>query len=340
MERALLITGTSGFIGMNFLEYLVSDPKSLLDRYSKVVSIDCMGYATKYNEKHYTDIIVEKNFYHLTSDINDTKLCERFNDSFPSYLWDVIDFASQSHVDNSIKSPFDIFNQNSTLSSSLVKMIRIKNINHFYHASTDEVYGEIPLSEKLKKTNWFKPWSNINPNNPYSASKAAQDCFLMSMKHTFGMGVTFFRMANQFGPWQHPEKMLPATILRAIKGDTIKIYGDGSNIRQWTPVVDTVKYIYEMLYEENKSDVIHLAHPNKLLNNNEVVEIWRKILREEWAIGTKIEYIEDRKGHDKMYALDKTPSTFYKDSDIVQRFKETIIFYIKNSQMFFKEYLK
>lgn len=329
--RNLLVTGTAGFIGINFAKYLVKDPKGILNIYDKVYFIDKMGYATKYNVEEYNKIKQNERISFIDKNINE------ITDSWFNIptSWDILNFASESHVDNSLTKPFDIFEENSKIPVSICKLIGIENINHFYHASTDEVYGELPLTNKFEDFNWFSKNSNMKPNNPYSASKAAQDCFLMSIQHTYGMGLTLFRMANQFGGFQHPEKMLPASILRAIKGETIKIYGEGKNIRQWTPVVDTVEYIYDMLCNERKDKIIHFAHRCKiLLDNNQVVKLWTKILKEDHNIDAEIEYIDDRLGHDTMYALkDGAEGNQYLEP-IESRFRDTIRFYIENKELY------
>lgn len=335
MSNILVITGCAGFIGINFLQYLVSQDH----KYDRVLSLDMHGYATFYNEKYYLNLCQKNNVDILKTDINmlrslDIKT-ELWYDSSNTY--DVVNFASESHVDNSINKPFELFTNNALLTSSLVQYFGIENINTFVHISTDEVYGE--LTGKPPYDSWFSENHQYNPNNPYSASKLAQDAFLMSMQHTFNMNVKFVRMANQFGPWQHPEKMMPASILRALSGKSIKIYGSGENIRQWTPVVDTVKCIYDHLMDpiSTDSNVLHIAHKNNmiLMDNNEVVDVWRKILKNAFHIDTTVEYIDDRKGHDLTYALQTTSNVDeYFKTTLIERFSETIKFYFDNRESF------
>jgi dTDP-glucose 4,6-dehydratase len=181
---------------------------------------------------------------------------------------------------------------------------------------------------------WFKPDSPFLPNNPYAASKAAQDCYLRSMEHTFGMNVVTVRMANQFGSWQHPEKMLPATIGRILSNQSIKIYGEGKNIRQWTPVSQTVNHIRNILETENAT-TIHLGADQSLLTNNSVVEMWRKIMLYKYRIESKVEYIIDRKGHDKMYAIQPTLKYAYTNLD--KEFEETLAHYVDREEHYKRE---
>jgi dTDP-glucose 4,6-dehydratase len=293
-----------------------------------------MGYATTYNIMPY-HMVRPAQWLKVQTNINQIEAWRPYVEG--DYKWDVVDFASESHVDNSISKSHAIFSENSTLTASICETLGIGNIGRFIHASTDEIYGELSYSVKEQESKWFSTSDNIHPNNPYSASKVAQDAYLMSMEHTFGMQVTFIRMANQFGPHQHPEKMLPASILRALKGETIKIYGEGLNVRQWTPVVDTVSYIYDLLADDHSNErIIHFAAPQKLMTNSEVVEIWRKILKDDHGIETQTEFIEDRKGHDTMYALKDGCTDGQYTTDIVTRFRETIQFYVENKDLFIK----
>jgi len=245
--------------------------------------------------------------------------------------WDILDFASESHVDNSIKDPYYSFSENSNITKKIVEIIGIKNINKYVHISTDEVYGDLDCSYKNDKSKWFNINSRFNPSNPYSASKVAQDVFLMSLKHTFNLNLVIIRMANQFGEYQHPEKMLPASILRAINGDNIKIYGKGDNIRQWTPVRQTVNHIYDILLNENNT-IIHLSATDMLLTNNEVVNLLVNNLNNIHNIKCNIEYIEDRKGHDRMYALIPTEKYNYVHS--IHDFYNVISYYVYNNKLF------
>ena len=330
--RALLVTGSAGFIGYNFLQHLNEDPNNLIDKYTKLYFIDKVDYANDFNDlhsNHYLEIINSHDkFTHITADINDTNLCYCNIPNIKNYQWDILDFACESHVDNSISAPYKTFSENACITAAVVNIFGVDNINHIYHAATSEVYGDLPLEYRDDSSKWFSPDSLINPINPYSASKAAQDCFLLAAQHTMGLNVTLFRMGNQFGAHQHTEKLMPATIMRAMRGETIKIYGTGENIRQWTPVKDTVKYLYEMIYNERNDKVIHFAHPTYLMTNNEVINIWTQYLKDSYSVTSEIEYITDRLGHDRMAALSGTAEGLY-NVDIEERFKETIDYYVE-----------
>jgi len=322
MKNTLIVTGGSGFIGFNFVKYFLP-----LNTYDYVVFIDKMGYATKYNKDEYRKLVVSDKIFSIEEDIN--KLCISHNTrEMSDSIYDIVNFASESHVDNSIATPSKIYNENATIPSSLVDWVGIKNIRKFVHISTDEVYGDLDYSYRNDYSKWFKTESPMLPNNPYAASKAAQDCYLRSLNHTFGLNLVTVRMANQFGPHQHSEKMLPATILRAVNKLPIKIYGSGNNIRQWTPVSQTVRHIYDILTDATiNNTTIHLGAAQSLVTNNEVVDIWREILKDKYHIESSIEYIEDRKGHDRMYAIQ--PTLTYDYSNIREEFESTIDYYIK-----------
>lgn len=325
----LLLTGCAGFIGLNFLSYAAS--YGLQNMYDKIVSIDKEGYATTYNITAYDYVLSDLKAIRIKLDINDFFDINQYVNN--SKKWDILDFASESHVDNSIKDPFYAFSQNSNLTKRIVEIIGLKNINKYVHISTDEVYGDLDCSYKNDKSKWFTTDSKFNPSNPYSASKVAQDAFLMSLNHTFGLNVVIVRMANQFGYHQHPEKMLPASILRAISGNCIKIYGTGDNIRQWTPVNQTVKHIYNILMNENNT-TIHLASTELILTNNEIVDIIINRLSTTWKINATKEYIQDRKGHDRMYAL--IPNEKYSYNNSLSNIYDTIGFYNYKKDTFLK----
>jgi len=305
--RGLILTGCAGFIGLNFLKELCSN-KDTLNMYNIIISIDKLGYATEYNNPEYKRLCEENKIVQIDKNINDLSINDDiFNNlKLKEYKLDILDFASESHVDNSINNPSFAFSENSNIPSNLIRWIRdLKTINHYIHISTDEVYGDIEIEEAFDKTKWFTENSPIRPSNPYSASKVAQDMYLHSMWKTFGLNVTLIRMANQFGINQHPEKMLPASISRAINGQPIKIYGNGKNLRQWTWVEDTVKNILFILQTpklSNNFKIYQISDERNLVDNNTIIQLLSKSLTK-YGIPVLKQYIEDRKGHDKAYAL-------------------------------------
>ena len=330
----LLLTGCSGFIGLNFLDYLL---KNTQNDFKQIFSIDKLGYATKYNKQKYFELCNDNKIINIDQNIND--ISGNINLNKDKFI--ILNFASESHVDNSIENPFGVFNENVKIPESCIRIVGgINFIERFIQISTDEIYSEISYDDIKNPDKWFKVDTPIHPNNPYSASKAAQDCILMSLKHTYGLNVQFIRMANQMpGKYQYPEKMLPASIVRVLNGEPVKIYGEGKNIRQWTPVDITVKVIYDILYnkidEVKNNEVIHIANRNGIRNNNEIIEILKGVMKE---FGYKIdkEYITDRKGHDTAYALDTLPiiDKYFENCDIERTMRECVEYFINNKNIF------
>lgn len=323
----LLLTGCAGFIGFNFLKEF----KSVRNEFQKVISIDKMGYASKHIEKNYFELCDELKIETVATNINS------INFRLPG-KWVVLNFASESHVDNSINDPLVFFMENVSIIPSLIKCVGIDNIVKFIQISTDEIYGDIPLD--TPSMFWFeydRP-SPYKPNNPYSASKGAQDLFLRSLNHTFGLNIQTIRLANQFGPWQHKEKFISKSILRALENKPIELHGDGSNIRQWTPVVDSVKVIKDVLINKINDPLVHIAHQHKLINNENVVKIWGEILKKNYGIGIECVFIENRRGNDIMYALKTSPTiNSYFTEDLYTRFEETIDWYVNNKEKFLED---
>jgi len=324
MEKILILTGCSGFIGYNFLQEFVKRERK---NYIKIISIDKLGYATEHIKEEYLKLCEQYDIFPINSNIHDICTLKYFVNET---LIDILDFASESHVDNSIKTPSIMFKENSLIPAKVIDLFGVNKISKYYHISTDEVYGDIPLDQKGLID--FKTDSPYRPSNPYSASKVAQDAYLEAMARTFGLNVILIRMANQFGPYQYKEKMIPASLHRIFNGETIKVYGEGKNCRQWTYVKDTVKIINDIIYnniklEDKKYQIIHLADTNNLLDNNTIANILLTKCKE---FNPKIEYITDRPGHDMVYCLSVTKEIqdYYKTSfDIA--LDETIEYYLK-----------
>jgi dTDP-glucose 4,6-dehydratase len=343
--NTLIITGSAGFVGINTLEKL-SERQNLAKNYNRIISIDKMGYATEFNRSFYYQILNKLDKFtkviSLECDINSNEFKHKKYQHYDDESIDILDFASESHVDNSIKDPFFIYTQNCAIPSNLLSWIgkdKWKSIKTYYHISTDEVYSEIPLENVHDKKYWFTVDTPLKPNNPYSASKAAQDCFLMSIKHTYGLNVKFIRMANQQpGKYQHKEKMLMASILRVLNGDTVKVYGNGKNIRQWTPVEITAGIILDVLGGVITVDdsVIHIANKNGVFTNNEIVSMLERVMSG-YGYELKKEYIQDRLGHDTAYALitEEYIDKYFDGVSVEEYMKTCVDFCIKNKQIFF-----
>jgi dTDP-glucose 4,6-dehydratase len=323
MQKLLILTGCAGFIGFNFLKHICET--GFIKKYVGVISVDKMGYAAQLNKHNYAKLCYENNIEMLNISIQS---CKAMTDYLIGYKCDVVNFASESHVDNSIKNPFGLYNENALLTSDLVSWIGMDKIDIFYHIDTDENYGSLELDTPKEK--WFKITDPYRPSNPYAASKTAQVSFLNSISHTFGMKLVIFRLANQFGLHQHYEKMIPATLYRIFTKSPILIYGTGNNIRQWTYVKDTVKILKKYIELEStfNPNIIHIADEKNLFTNNQIVQKIQNYVKNNFNIDSKVEYITDRKGHDLMYALttDSNISSLY-DTPFEQSLEETIKYY-------------
>jgi dTDP-glucose 4,6-dehydratase len=262
--------------------------------------------------------------------VNDAAAHIKFS---PNFDWDVLDLASESHVDASIRNPASLFKENSAIPANLLLAFEdLNSIRSYYHISTDEVYGDLPVD--ANETNWFSVNSPLNPSNPYSASKVAQDAYLMSMRRTFNLPVRFIRMANQFGNFQHPEKMLPSSCLRAYSGESIRVYGTGMNMRQWTPVDITATIILDNVAKNADFDILHIANKKGLVSNNHIADTLTEAIETYTGVTPQIEYVADRPGHDLCYALKTTKEIddYFKDVNLDRSLVSTAEFYFMKKE--------
>lgn len=343
MKSSLIITGCPGFIGLNFFEYIEKVYKDL--HYDNIFLIDLFDKykANEYNVYFYkkikyklysfnqkcieykVDLSNKKNFEHLLKILNGYKT-----------VYDIVNFASFSHIDNSIKDPNSYYENNVLLVSNLTK---INNIENFYHISTDEVYGHIELKNVFDENYWFTPTSHIDPRNPYSASKASQDVFLISLYKTFNFPLKILRLSNQFGPYQYTEKLIPRFIKCAFDQKPFGLYGNGLNIRQWTPVKDTVKIIWDVVINKNNYPelIYHISFPPSeicLKNNKFIVEKLCSILQK-YNIKSEYVFVPDRPGHDQAYVLKNTIDwNKFSEKSWEERLDETVEFYVKNKHIY------
>lgn len=302
----LLITGGLGFIGSNFIEYLLKKhPKY------KIVNLDKLTYAGELSNLE--AIENSPNYTLIKGDICDKKLVDTL---FKKYNFKgVIHFAAESHVDNSISNPSAFVDTNITGTFNLIdvakhywmdepfKFKKGQENNRFHHISTDEVYGS--LADK----GLFTEKTAYAPNSPYSASKAASDFIVRSYFHTYGMNVVTTNCSNNYGPKQHDEKLIPTIISKAIQGEQIPIYGDGKNIRDWLYVLDHCKGI-DIAYHNGKSgETYNIGGKNEQNNLNiahKICAILDDILPKNKSYSEQITFVKDRPGHDFRYAIDAT----------------------------------
>ena len=314
----ILVTGGAGFIGSCFIRHMLTK----YDDY-QIINYDALTYCGNLN--NLKDIVIDQRFdnsyqficgdirnYHAVMDVMKEVDC-------------VVNFAAESHVDNSISNPSIFFETNVMGTANLLQAARGNKIERFLQISTDEVYGSLPFG-----SGYFDEHTSIAPNSPYSASKASADLIARSYFHTFKLPVLITRCTNNYGPYQHPEKLIPKIIYNILKGKSIPIYGNGKNVRDWIYVYDHCEAIDAVLHNGKIGEIYCVGSHNEKTN----VEIAELILSEMKPNNSYIEYVDDRPGHDQRYAIshDKIteqlgwkPSTSFEDG-----IKKTIKWYIEN----------
>ena len=272
----ILITGGNGFIGTNFIN-LVKRVKPKWD----ITNIDCRTYAS--NKLH----------DNLNIDISDTKEVNILTTEKYDYI---VNFAAESHVDNSIEDP-NIFGTTNIIGTMNMLNLALKNNARYLQVSTDEVYGSLTLDESP-----FTEEHQICPRSPYSASKASADHFVMAYSETYGLDTVITRCSNNYGEWQHQEKLIPKIINNALNNKKIPVYGDGKNIRDWIHVEDHCKGILKVLELGKTGNTYNIGTDNEM-TNNDIVKVILEKMNKPLSL---IKYVEDRKGHDFRYAIDSS----------------------------------
>jgi len=285
MTMKLLVTGGLGFIGSNFCKHMLAKHPDY-----ELINVDKIGIGA--NPANLHAIENDKRYTFIKGDICNPQLLNRV-----VHLVDaVVNIAAETHVDRSIFDP-NVFLQNNTIGTfTLLEAMRKHNPKaKLIHVSTDEVYGQALEGS-------FTENVPPNPSNPYSASKAASDMFVLSYNKTYGLNASITRCTNNFGPCQLPEKLIPKTIIRALKNLPIPIYGTGTNIRDWIYVQDHCEAIEAVLEKGKPGEVYNVSAGNEVAN----VEIVKKILAIVHKPESLMTFVEDRPGHDIRYSLDST----------------------------------
>lgn len=285
--KNILVTGGAGFIGSNFINYIL-DKK---DDYN-IINLDKLTYAGNLENL----ILSEKkqNYHFLKGDITDFELVY---DIFEKYkIKYVIHFAAESHVDRSILGSEIFYRTNVMGTNVLLEVARKFEVERFLQISTDEVYGS------LGSEGHFTEKTPLSPNSPYSSSKAAADMMVMAFHHTYGMPVLITRCSNNYGPYQFPEKLIPLMIINSINNKKLPVYGDGLYVRDWIYVIDHNKAV-ELVFEKGKvGEVYNIGASNEMPN----IKIIKLILSHLNKGEELIEYVKDRPGHDRRYAIDSS----------------------------------
>ncbi len=309
----ILVTGGAGFIGSNFIHYM-------LKKYDyKIINLDKLTYAG--NLENLKSIKNNKNYSFIKGDICDKNLVSNILKDCDN----VINFAAESHVDRSIETPEIFLQTNVQGTLNLLNCALKKGIQKFIQISTDEVYGSI-------KEGYFTESTPISPNSPYSASKASADLFAHAYFKTYGLPVIITRCSNNYGPYQYPEKLIPFFISRLLENKKVPLYGDGGNIRDWLYVEDHCRGIDLALHKGKIGEVYNIGGHNEKTN----LEITKIILKKLGKDENLIEFTKDRPGHDRRYAISndkiKTELGFEPQYSFDEGINATIEWYLKNTE--------
>lgn len=336
--KHILVTGGAGFIGSNFVPYFVENNPDY-----HLVNLDALTYAG--NLDNVKEVETHPRYTFVKGDICDSNFIKELFDTYQFH--DVIHFAAESHVDNSISGPEAFIKTNVLGTFNLLDTARklwmikpnqyheaFKNAR-FHHVSTDEVYGT------LGETGLFEETTPYAPNSPYSASKAGSDLIVRSYFHTYGMNVVTTNCSNNYGPKQHDEKLIPTIIRKALQGENIPIYGDGKNVRDWLYVLDHCKGI-ELAFKKGVAGETYNIGGRNERNNLYIVDTVCAILNELKPKATgkyqdQITFVSDRPGHDLRYAIDatkiETELGWKADENFESGIKKTIEWYLKKFQV-------
>jgi len=314
MNMKLLVCGGCGFIGSEFIRnHLKKKPQD------KIINLDSLTIGS--NKANLKPIEKNENYSFVHGDIRNLELVEKLTKDVDA----IINFAAETHVDRSISNPKPFIETNVIGTYNLLEGAR-KNEKLIVHISTDEIYGDAEAGKS------FTEEDPLSPSNPYSATKAAADHLVKSYHRTYGLNCFTTRCTNNFGPYQFPEKLIPKTIIRAIKDLKIPLYGDGMQIRSWIYVLDHVQAIENLISNGKSGEVYNITAWNEITNKT-IVE---KILELLGKSHDLIEYVGDRPGHDRRYSIDASKiqkETGWKPKyEFEQALKETVDWYIKNQQ--------
>jgi dTDP-glucose 4,6-dehydratase len=281
----ILITGGAGFIGSNYVNDLVSRDT----HWTEIVVLDALTYAGNLASLEHS--FKDKRLKFIKGDIRNSELV---NNLMPN-VHTVVHFAAESHVDRSILNPNDFVSTNVLGTANLLTFALKHNISRFLHVSTDEVYGSI------EQGSWVES-DFIQPNSPYSASKASSDLLALSYWKTFGLPVVISRSSNNFGPYQFPEKLIPLSITNLLNNQPIPVYGNGLNSRDWLHVSDHCLGLNAILEKGNNGEIYNIGGGTEM-NNLEIVKLLINLLGKDEDL---IQFVSDRKGHDFRYSVDYT----------------------------------
>lgn len=327
--KTILVTGGAGFIGSNFVQYM-------LDRYENylILNFDALTYAG--NLENLKDVSDHPSYHFVKGDVRDREVIEELFNDFD--ISAVVNFAAESHVDRSIEEPEVFLTTNIIGTQVLLDVAKqywkikpddkydkeYKEGVKFLQVSTDEVYGA------LGETGLFTEDMNLLPNSPYSASKASADLIVRSYNKTFGLPVNITRCSNNYGPYQFPEKLIPLMCCNCMNDQSLPIYGDGMQVRDWLHVYDHCSAIDTVLHKGRDGEVYNIGGNNEVAN----LDIVKLIIDELGKSDDLITYVKDRPGHDRRYAIDNTKITtdlgWAPEYTFEEGIRETIQWYVNN----------
>lgn len=281
----LLVTGGAGFIGSNFIHHMLCTYRNI-----NIINLDVLTYAG--NLQNLSDLSHNQHHKFVHGSISNRELVIHLINE--NNIDIIVNFAAETHVDRSIANPLSFIETNVQGTLALLEAAKETLVERFIHISTDEVYGS------LGKEGYFSEESQIAPNSPYAASKAASDMLVHAYYKTYGLDISITRCSNNFGPYQYPEKLIPLLTTNGVDGEKLPIYGDGSNIRDWIYVKDHCAAIDLVLQKGRKGSIYNIGGKTEKTNNEIAYFIRNKLnLPEHLLI-----YVEDRPGHDYRYAID------------------------------------
>lgn len=313
--RTLLVTGGAGFIGSNYIRTILTERDDI-----EIINVDKLTYAG--NLENLTEIESKKNYTFIKGDITNNELIEYI---FTKYKIDeVVNFAAESHVDRSILGSEVFYRTNVMGTNVLLEASRRHEVKKYLQISTDEVYGS------LGETGLFTESTPLSPNSPYSSSKAGADMMAMAFYHTYGMPIVITRCSNNYGSYQFPEKLIPLMIINALHDKKLPVYGDGKNVRDWIYVIDHNKAIQLVLDKGVPGQVYNIGAENEMQN----IQIIKLILGFLGKSENLIEFVKDRLGHDRRYAIDatkiKTELGWKPEFSFEQAIVKTVEWYLNN----------
>ena len=314
----IIVTGGAGFIGSNFVFHMLNAHPDY-----RIICLDKLTYAG--NLSTLEPVMSNPNFRFVKADICDKEAVDKlFEEEKPDI---VVNFAAESHVDRSIENPQIFLETNIIGTSVLMDASRKHGVKRYHQVSTDEVYGDLPLD---RPDLFFTENTPVHTSSPYSSSKAGADLLVLAYYRTYGLPVTISRCSNNYGPYHFPEKLIPLMIIRALHDESLPVYGDGLNVRDWLYVEDHCKAIDLIIHNGKVGEVYNVGGHNEMAN----IDIVKLILKELGKSEDLITYVTDRAGHDRRYAIDPTkihndlgwlPETKFADGIV-----KTIKWYLEN----------